>query len=400
MNLKNLLSALDTIGTKQQINESLAECGEMPLGSPIAPKQMDTASISVSMTGAGRNGMRDIIDVLARLDDAQNDQDDVMDVAIEKKPGMDIITAKEDFANSPNEEFGSVDDVISSGDDLHKSKGAYAKAQNGDNAMAVPEEADEYDRMRDEREIHSKDGGFTAANHRGPEYQDFNDVISHTLKGLHERGMYNDLDEMTINGAFSKFMKGDFAGAADDIVSTITDQDGGEPAAAQGIYDDLVSEFESIAPSDFDDDGYDAGGAYDMTKDKKRMMDSVDESVVESIAQRLMSELLEAKAKDEPAEFDAKKKAIWDRINARAEKNDEEDWFADEEKPRVKRMGGKYGSNYDAGDDDYSESAVTEPTGDADKYCEPGFEKDASGKCVPVTSETTDLSALLKRAGL
>ena len=50
--------------------------------------------------------------------------------------------ATEDYANAPDEEYKAIDDVINSGDDLHRSKDAYAATQDGDNPMAV-EDGDE-----------------------------------------------------------------------------------------------------------------------------------------------------------------------------------------------------------------------------------------------------------------
>jgi len=47
---------------------------------------------------------------------------------------------KEGYENEPEEDYGSIDDVIMSGDDLHKKKKAYRKAQDGDNAMALEQE--------------------------------------------------------------------------------------------------------------------------------------------------------------------------------------------------------------------------------------------------------------------
>jgi len=43
----------------------------------------------------------------------------------------------EGYDNEPDEEYKSIDDVINSGDDLHRSKKAYPAAQDGDNAMAL-----------------------------------------------------------------------------------------------------------------------------------------------------------------------------------------------------------------------------------------------------------------------
>lgn len=50
--------------------------------------------------------------------------------------GMDK-DVEEDWDNEPEEEYHSMSDQMASGDDLHKRKKQYAKAQDGDNAMAV-----------------------------------------------------------------------------------------------------------------------------------------------------------------------------------------------------------------------------------------------------------------------
>ena len=55
---------------------------------------------------------------------------------------MDDEASTEDYANEPDEEYKAIDDVINSGDDLHRSKDAYAATQDGDNPMAV-EDGDE-----------------------------------------------------------------------------------------------------------------------------------------------------------------------------------------------------------------------------------------------------------------
>ena len=46
----------------------------------------------------------------------------------------------EAYDNEPDERYGSIDDVIASGDDLHRTKKAYAATQDGDNPMAVEDE--------------------------------------------------------------------------------------------------------------------------------------------------------------------------------------------------------------------------------------------------------------------
>lgn len=50
---------------------------------------------------------------------------------------------EEDYANEPEEQYGSVDDVIGSGDDLHRTKKSYAATQDGDNPMALEDDIKE-----------------------------------------------------------------------------------------------------------------------------------------------------------------------------------------------------------------------------------------------------------------
>jgi len=50
--------------------------------------------------------------------------------------GMDK-DVEEDYENEPEEEYQSMSDQLKSGNDIHKRKQQFAKAQDGDNAMAV-----------------------------------------------------------------------------------------------------------------------------------------------------------------------------------------------------------------------------------------------------------------------
>lgn len=43
----------------------------------------------------------------------------------------------EEYANAPDEQVKGVEEVTASGDDMHRSKRAYAKAEDGDNPMAA-----------------------------------------------------------------------------------------------------------------------------------------------------------------------------------------------------------------------------------------------------------------------
>lgn len=49
----------------------------------------------------------------------------------------DVKELTDEFANAPNETVAGIDAVIPSGDDLHRAKKQYPKAQDGDNPMAV-----------------------------------------------------------------------------------------------------------------------------------------------------------------------------------------------------------------------------------------------------------------------
>ena len=62
---------------------------------------------------------------------AQQYVDDINDALAKMGEGYD---------NEPDEQYGALDDVIDSGDDLHKSKKAYKATQDGDNPMALEDE--------------------------------------------------------------------------------------------------------------------------------------------------------------------------------------------------------------------------------------------------------------------
>ena len=48
-----------------------------------------------------------------------------------------------EYDNEPDEEYKAIDDIIDSGDDLHKSKKAYKATQDGDNPMALEDDIKE-----------------------------------------------------------------------------------------------------------------------------------------------------------------------------------------------------------------------------------------------------------------
>lgn len=184
--MKRLIESMDNI----------EECGMNASADPmIAPQPADEGSpvtMNISLNASGEKNVSDLLNMMknAGLKDAEpvtpammpmrqdmerlnaivgepKDMDDL-------KPGMqdepcdacgkqhvgasscmDDVEADDEavaeYDNEPEEEYKSIDDVINSGDDLHRTKKAYPAAQDGDNAMAVEDEEDTLEQsIRDE----------------------------------------------------------------------------------------------------------------------------------------------------------------------------------------------------------------------------------------------------------
>jgi len=180
MNMKKLLESMDNIELE----------GGMPMVPPMAPQSQEDkgnpVTMNVSMNASGKDNVADLIDMMknAGLKDAEpvgpammpmrRDMERLRDIVDgpkdmdDLKPGVqdepcdacgkqhvgasscnddiemeDELVADEAYANEPDEEYKSIDDVINSGDDLHRTKKAYAATQDGDNPMAVEDEVDD-----------------------------------------------------------------------------------------------------------------------------------------------------------------------------------------------------------------------------------------------------------------
>jgi hypothetical protein len=105
------------------------ECGGM-MSAPSAPKQSDSVTMNVSMNGSGAGGIKDLLDILRNLENSgDQDSDDI----------LVGIGAEEDFNDAttrPNPQTMAVPD---SGDDLHREKEEYKKANGGGNPMRMHE---------------------------------------------------------------------------------------------------------------------------------------------------------------------------------------------------------------------------------------------------------------------
>jgi hypothetical protein len=169
MDMKKLLESMDTI----------EECGVdegMPMVPPMSPQPQEDkgnpVTVNVSMNASGKEHVADLLDMMknAGLKDAEPVGPDMLPMRRDmerlagimddpKIPGKDDVPGDDDvrdmgcnddieiddeavaeYDNEPEEEYKAIDDVINSGDDLHRSKKAYAATQDGDNPMAVEDE--------------------------------------------------------------------------------------------------------------------------------------------------------------------------------------------------------------------------------------------------------------------
>lgn len=123
----------------------ITECGEMAVG---APQQTNSSTVNISFNGSGPQGIRDIMNVLRDIEDemqqssdSSNDDHEGMEMPIVIKPHDEEPEGdefEEDYANSPDEEYHDVDDVINPpSNDLNSPHKSYKhNPLGGDNKMA------------------------------------------------------------------------------------------------------------------------------------------------------------------------------------------------------------------------------------------------------------------------
>jgi hypothetical protein len=128
--------------------QSVEECGDMPMNAS-APQMAPGGGqeVTVSVTASGKENVADLISLMqqaAGIDNAPqlpvvHDHEPEMELPA-KGQEMDMATmrsimsageddeapaeeeASENWANSPDEEYGSEDDIIATGDDMHRPK--------------------------------------------------------------------------------------------------------------------------------------------------------------------------------------------------------------------------------------------------------------------------------------
>lgn len=140
---------------KKAMNKEVDECGlpgmdSMPGGMmgmrAEPPKQADNVNMNVSLNASGAGGIRDLMGILRNIESSEQggemeppapfgDMDKA--VMVKKLPGFDSMMNAETFANEPDEMYGNMNSAIRDGGDLNRAKRSFARAQPGDNPMAV-----------------------------------------------------------------------------------------------------------------------------------------------------------------------------------------------------------------------------------------------------------------------
>ena len=145
----------------KKLIESLEECGMAPMGAPEPMDRGTPVSMNVSLNASGKEHVEDLINMMknAGMSGAKEvgpvdmpampmrmDMERLRDIV----DGPKELPAPEDeeledepiegYDNEPDEQFGDLDAVTRSGDDLHKRKKAHPAVAGGDNAMALEQE--------------------------------------------------------------------------------------------------------------------------------------------------------------------------------------------------------------------------------------------------------------------
>lgn len=266
--------------------------------------------------------------------------------------------------------------------------------------------------------------------------QEFLDVVRDAISRADDVG-YGHVTEKDVSASWLALEDGDYEEAAEALLRTYTDKDGGEVGSIQGIYDDVrddmefihktymgVSE-EALAEAFIIPRGK-AAKAYQSRKaqqrrdmnaqndpgaakkhlalsvlDKEKAHKKADEKGITpsefeyavghkpnkmtliqkgmDAAKARSGKALPEASKDEPADYDAKKAAMRKRIEQH-QSRDNDDWFADEEKPKVRRFKAKYGTSYDAGEDDLDEACSKKKMKEGNKFSGELTKAKAAGK--------------------
>ena len=116
-------------------DEMLAtECGGMMSPQMSPPKQSDSVTMNVSMNGSGAGGIKDLLDIIRNIENAGGQDSDAVLVGVEAEESIDG-----DFGSATTRSDPTMVPTPDSGDDLHREKEEYPKANGGGNPMRMRE---------------------------------------------------------------------------------------------------------------------------------------------------------------------------------------------------------------------------------------------------------------------
>lgn len=123
MDFKSLVAKLHQIDE----NTEVAECGDMPgdIMHPPVPQQADSVTMNVSMNGSGSGGIKDLMNILRSIENAQEPHPHAQD-----KDALFGDSFENSLDSASGEETLPVSAALPTGDDL-ASKGKEAPKVNG-----------------------------------------------------------------------------------------------------------------------------------------------------------------------------------------------------------------------------------------------------------------------------
>lgn len=158
--LLSRLAELDTHATESVMAECPPEMSAMPQTinqSPVSPPSMN-----VSLNAQGMDNIESLMKLLTKVNPDMMPKEPMpmpmlgtpqsIGMSLDKDNAIDVVgdapdidgkdDDKKEWANSPDEEMGEIDDVLPAGDDLHKHKPTYPKVAGGDNPIQRTESTD------------------------------------------------------------------------------------------------------------------------------------------------------------------------------------------------------------------------------------------------------------------
>lgn len=109
------------------------ECGDM-MPQMSAPKQSDSVTMNVSMNGSGAGGIKDLLDIIRNIQGSGEQDTDAVMIGIGAEESIDG-----EFGSATTEPDPRMVSTPDSGDDLHREKEEYPKANGGGNPMRMHE---------------------------------------------------------------------------------------------------------------------------------------------------------------------------------------------------------------------------------------------------------------------